>query len=415
MAGPLSKLNATILPDRNATHGGANLLEEEFPHLAGFLKGLAGTAPEDPALKRLFGVTRDDLYQIGGMGLRKGNITEAPYKTAPNPTGNPAAENLTTPRNTQRMQDIIAEAMQHPELHDPMASWYVMDPLYDQFKRLHGEGAPAAYNQFNALTGMASPGSEVLTELNRGTGANWLANQGRMDDFVRYAGIADDRRGAGFPDDMRGITGHPYHSTAQAPAMQKFVDTGAVDMKSAKVPSYIAASGVPDVGFQTGFPVGDAHWSRLVGLPDVREMRTSKGVNKIPNASATVPEMSSLTPWWAHEVAAPTGLEPVPAQAVVWGAGSGATGVTSPIGAPKLELLAQQIMKTADRRGVSPETARDMVLTGKTHAGRATPGALTATAAAGAGAAETAKYLLGGQDQAAPGFDPLPSPEPLGP
>ena len=54
------------------------------------------------------------------------------------------------------------------------------------------------------------------------------------------------------------------------------------------------------------------------------------------------------------------------------------------VGAPKLELLSQRIMDTSRRLGVSPETARDMVIMGKTHAGKAT---VPAMAAAGAGAA----------------------------
>jgi hypothetical protein len=66
----------------------------------------------------------------------------------------------------------------------------------------------------------------------------------------------------------------------------------------------------------------------------------------------------------------------VPAQAVIWGAGSGATGVTSPIGAPKLELLAQQIGETATRLGVTPETARDMIIRGQTYAGGLSKGGL---------------------------------------
>lgn len=165
-------------------------------------------------------------------------------------------------------------------------------------------------------------------------------------------------------------------------------------MGFAKVPSYINASGVPETGFQTQWPVGDAHWSRIVGLPDVRGARTSKGVEKLPNAnananagaSASVPEMTALGPWWKDKIAEPMGLQAVPAQAVVWGAGSGATGVTSPIGAGKLELLAQQIGKAAERMGVSPEVARDMIIKGQAHAGVIDP-ALAAAIAAGAGAA----------------------------
>jgi hypothetical protein len=340
-------------------------------------------APENPLLQRLFGVTRDDLWDISQGGARAGNIVDRPFNAATNAKGAAHAGEVMNPRNVARLQDIIAEAQKHPDLYRGMASWYTMDPLFKRFSELYGpEEAVRQYNRFNTLTGMASPGSEVLTELNRGSGANWLATQGRFEDFQRYGGLAESRRGSGFPDDMRAIIGHPYHSTAQSQPMAQYLATGTLDgMGSAKVPSYIAASGVPETGFQTRWPVGDAHWSRLVGLPDVRGARTSKGVETLPNASASVPEMTALGPWWRDKVAAPMGLEAVPAQAVVWGAGSGATGVTSPIGAGKLELLAQQIGKAANRMGVSPETARDRIILGQAHAGRANPYLLGGVAA----------------------------------
>ena len=327
-------------------------------------------APEDPAMQRLFGVTRSDLYDIAEQGARKGNITERPFQAPAKAKGARHATEVMNPRNVQRLQDIIGEAKQQPDLYQGMASWYTMDPLFKRFVEIYGpEQAVKEYNQFNALTGMASPGSEVMTELNRGTAANWLAKEGRFPEFQEYAGLADFRRGADFPEELRSVIGHPYHSTAQSGPMGKYLQSGEIEMGSAKVPSYIHASGVPETGFQTSWPVGDAHWSRLVGLPDVRGAAFKKGEEVIPGASASVPEMTALGPWWNRRIAEPMGLEAVPAQAVVWGAGSGATGVTSPIGAPKLELLAKQIMVAADRLGVSPETARDMIITGKAHAG----------------------------------------------
>lgn len=347
----------------------------------------AQVAAEDPMLKRLFGVTRNDLYEIAGRGAREGNITEAPYKLAKNPKGAKHAADVTNPRNTQRMVDILSEARARPDLYEGMASWYVMDPAHERFVQLYGKDmAPDAYRRFNTLTGMASPGSNVLTELNRGTAANWLAQQNRFDDFIRYGGGMLP----GAPSDMAAVAGHSYHRTGQGLPMLNYLERGAIDMGSAKVPSYIAASGVPTTGFQTKFPVGDAHWSRLVGLPDVR----TSGKAKTLRASASVPEMYSLTPWWRDQVAAPLGLEPVPAQAVVWGAGSRATGVDSPIAAPKLELLAQQIARAADRMGVSPETARDMIFTGRAHAGFIDPTLLGLLGAAGAGAGY---YFLGNE------------------
>lgn len=354
----------------------------------------ARVAPEDPLLKQLFGVDRADLWEISGQGARKGNITDRPFKAAANPKGAAHASEIMNPRNVRRLQDIIGEAQQHPDLYQGMASWYTMDPLFQKFKDIYGaDQAINEYNKFNALTGMASPGSEVLTEFNRGTAANWLAKQNRFDDFKKYAGQAEYLRGADFPGDMRGVMGHPYHSTAQATPMAKYIESGVLDMGSAKVPSYIHASGVPETGFQTQWPVGDAHWSRLVGLPDVRGAKTLKGKEVLPNASASVPEMVALAPWWKDKVAAPMGLEAVPAQAVVWGAGSGATGVTSPIGAGKLELLAQQIGKAARRMNVSPEKARDMILRGEAHAGVITPELSAALAAGTLGGAALTNYL----------------------
>ena len=322
-------------------------------------------APEDPLLKRLFNVSREDLWDISQQGTRKGNITERPFKAAANAKGAAHAGEVMNPRNVQRLQNIIGEAQQRPELYKGMASWYTMDPLYQRFVEIYGpDKAVDADKKFNTLTGMASPGSEVMTELNRGTAANYLSNQGRFEDFKKFGGQA----GRG-PEDMNAVMGHPYHSTAQSGPMEKYLSSGLLDMGSAKVPSYIHASGVPETGFQTSWPVGDAHWSRLVGLPDVRGARTIKGREAVPNASASVPEMTALGPWWKDEVAAPMGLEAVPAQAVVWGAGSGATGVTSPIGAGKLELLSRQIGSAAERMGVTPETARDMIIQGKAYAG----------------------------------------------
>ena len=64
------------------------------------------------------------------------------------------------------------------------------------------------------------------------------------------------------------------------------------------------------------------------------------------------------------------------------GAGAGAdvglfspqTGVDTPIGAPKLELLSQRIWERAQQLGVDPKKLRDDVLSGKAHASWLLPG-----------------------------------------
>ena len=336
----------------------------------------ARVAPESEALRRVFGVTRADLYEMGKG--RKGNLPGALPGAAANPKGSAAALGVMNPRNEQRLIDVMTEAEKYPELVRGMDPWYVMDPAYQRMEQLLGpEAAAIEYRKMNTLMGMASPGSEVLTEIPRGTAAYYLQKQGRFPDFVQYAGKSFPTRGADFPEDIRNVPGHAYHKTAQATPMQQFLETGEMQMSSPKVPMYIEASGVPQTGFQTATPVGDAHWSRAVGLADTRGAKTMKGKEVVPGASVSNPEMSALAPWWREKIAAPLGLESVPAQARAWGAFSPQTGVTSPIGAPKLELMAQKIMETSSRLGVSPETARDMVLTGKTYAGKKAGGLAT--------------------------------------
>jgi hypothetical protein len=325
----------------------------------------ARVAPEDASLKRLFGVTREDLYQMG-IG-RKGNLPGTLPGAASKPKGSAAALGVMNPRNEQRLLDVMSEAEKHPELVRGMDPWYIMDPAYKRMEQMMGpEKAAQEYRRLNTLMGMASPGSEVLVEIPRGTAANYLNKQGRFEDFMQYGGMRTPDR----PKDFASMPGHMYHKTSQAAPMQKYLESGQMEMSSPKVPMYIEASGVPQTGFQTATPVGDAHWSRAVGLADTRGAKTIKGKEVVPGASVTNPEMSQLAPWWKEKIAGELGIESVPAQARAWGAFAPQTGVESPIGAPKLELLARKIMETADRLGVSPETARDMVLTGENWAGK---------------------------------------------
>lgn len=324
--------------------------------------GRANVAPESPLLQRLFGVSREDLSEqaLGRQGNELGVLPGA----SPNPNGSAAARNVMTPQNEQRLIDVLSESRGTP-LYTGMTGWYNMDPLYERFRQIYGEDEAASrYSRFNTLMGMASPGSDVGTEIERGTAAHWLNNEGRFSDFMNYAGLPEDERAGtqGFPADMLGVPGHPYHTTAQGRPMQNYLYSGQMQMKSPKVPPYIQSSGVPETGFQTTTPVGDAHWVRGVGLADTRPAPVHYA------GSVKTSEMQSLAPWWRDRVAAQAGLDSVPAQALGWGAFAPATGVATQVGAPKLEILAQQIGKLADRLGVSPETARDLVISGKAGA-----------------------------------------------
>lgn len=323
----------------------------------------ARVGEEDPAMKQLFGVTRGDLRDMAQD--RVGN-EDPNLRLAKNPSGSRSAQNIQTPRNTQRLIDILDEAGKHEGLRTADA-WYIQDPMYQRLAEMYGpEEAKARYSKLNTMTGMASPGSDVMSEIQRGTGAHWLANEGRFEDFKDFAGLPEElraRMGNRVPADMNYIGGHPYHMTAQGGPMQKYLNAGSIQSDAPKVPLYVHASGVPETGFQTSGPVGDAHFSRGVGLSDTRKGPTDVG------GSFSRAEYQTLQPWWQHDVAGKVGLESVPAQARLWTALGPQTGVESELGAPKLELMAKQITRAARRLGVSPEAARDLVLSGKAGAG----------------------------------------------
>ena len=337
-------------------------------------------APEDPALKELFGVTRDDLYgvlqdRVGGQAQ-----TIKRPKTGRIPTS-PKLESIMSEANTNRLLEGISTARREaPALVEGMAPWYVMDPMYRRQVELVGEEeATRLFNQMNTLTGMSSPGSGVDAELHRGTAANYLVEKGRFGDFVNKVGIPLDERGPDFPSDIIDVPGHAYHATAHTKPMVNYLKPEyhgdrAVEMGSVKVPSYIEAGGVPGVEgipFQTKTPIGDAHFSRSVGLADVRESGDW-------GASITGPELRGLEDWWQKDIAEPSGYEAVPAQAINWGLYAPQTGVETLIGAGKLELLARRIMDKAKRTGENPYDLRDRVLKGQAFATAAGAGVLGA-------------------------------------
>lgn len=340
----------------------------------------ARVAPESGAMERLFGVTRQDLTDIA-LG-RRGDPSYQPSSFAGNPQGSEAAEGITTPANTGRLVDVLGEGQRYaPELTRGMTGWYIMDPAFQRLQELVGpEEAARMFRNLTAGTGLFSPGSDVLKELTRGTHALWLTGQGRLDDFMRYGGMPANRQGGSFlsalrsrPVNLRGelaaLPGHPYHSTAQAPNFQRFIESGVVP-PSPKVEPYIDASGVPGhTPFQTTTPVGDAHWSRAVGLADVRPGAGFRG-------SVSDSELFTLTPWWRDRVAAQLGYESVPAQANLWGLMAPRTGVETPVGVPKLELFADLIEQTARQRFTNPLLLRDRVLLGQEPLGTMSSAAL---------------------------------------
>jgi hypothetical protein len=320
-------------------------------------------ALEDPALKEVFGVTRDDLYEMSkGRVGGKSKLLKRPAGARDNAA---AVENIKTRRNENRLLDVLMEGQtRHPDFVKGQDAWYTMDPAFQRLEELVGrDEAVRLYNQLNTTTGMMSPASDVMAELNRGTATHYAMENNLIDDWLKHGGKPPAQRPPSL-DAFRHAGGHLAHTTAHGRPLRKYVDSGEIQMDSSKVPVYIESSGVPNVEgipFQTGTFTGDAHMARNIGLSDTR---TAKDYAK----SLSPSELRTAEQWFADKVASPAGLQPVSAQARLWTLLGPQTGVQSALGAPKLELLARRIMNVAKREGVSVEVARDKVLRGKWYA-----------------------------------------------
>lgn len=322
----------------------------------------ANVAPEHPALKELFGVTRGDLYDISQQGTREGNVAPNIFQPA-NPRGSYAAKAIMNDPNAQRMIDTLTEARKYPGLEQGMVPWYVMDPAFQRMVQLVGkEQAVKDYERFNSTMTPFSASSDVMKEINRGTAARMMAEQGRFADFVKYGGIAEADRTRRFPPEMQDVISHPYHKIHTDP-VANYLKTGehGYSEDTVKIPLYTQASGVPETGFQTAWAVPDAHFTRAVGMADVRK-------NQSPGEYMGGSEYRTLAPWFRQKVADPLGIQAVPAQALTWGTYAPQTGVRTAIGAGKLELLSQRIWERAQQLGIDPKVLRDQVLRGEQHA-----------------------------------------------
>lgn len=165
MAGPLTKLNSTILPDTNAAHGGANALEEQFPRLAGFLKGLQGTAPDEVGGSVLDG-SHADMASGANWGFPIGTAAQAL------PLIGPALKWASTGSKAQQ----IAQGL------EGLGSSYIIDHPFlkpsvalgsDPYAGLSG---PDASNMTRYLAKLRNPAFQNR-EIMRETGASAYATQ----------------------------------------------------------------------------------------------------------------------------------------------------------------------------------------------------------------------------------------------
>lgn len=322
---------------------------------------------KDSPMFRLFGQTRQSLDELSQGerrfdDFRPGVGFEHPFTPSAAGRGSAISPQILTNRNAGRITDALGEALKDPDLR-ATRSWYEMTPLWDRATELGvGDQGPFSKRAFNTRLGVMSPASDPTTEIERGVLANYLAHEGRTADFVRYGGVPEHQRGTGtdgsFPPDMMGMKSHAYHRTAQAPNLLDFETTGRLWSKEHKVPTYVAATDpIHPYGER---PVADSHFTRFLGYPDVRTGNTL-GVLR---GNMGNPEYADMFPWWNDKIAGNLDLRPRDAQALMWNVGGPQTGVRY-IGPSKLEMISDFMEQSAHRLGVSPETARDLILTGQ--------------------------------------------------
>jgi hypothetical protein len=320
--------------------------------------------PESPHLKEIFGKSREDLHDDA---VARGDVepkTPIPG-IAPKGKGSAHANDVTTPENAERIRNIINSYKEHdPSGYHGMVGWYEMGAMHDSIKKILGGNeklADKVYHNLNSFTSYASPMSSVGPEITRGTAAATMAAEGSFKKFAEQGGLPQDKA----PSALKaknfelGNEGHAMHSTAHAGAMSRFNDTGQ-EANAVKTGTYRRSGDAPareGSDYQNKVPVGDSHWSRGVGLADVRASKAFEG-------SAEGPEMKVLAPWYHDEVARhpDVNLPSTSAQAVQWGALSKETGVNSPIGAPKLEIWADKIAEAAKREGIAPKAMWERIV-----------------------------------------------------
>jgi hypothetical protein len=328
----------------------------------------ANTAPESPNLKFLFNVTRRDLADMADRKLHPSEMFWTPKAKA---RGSDTSSRVMVPQNAQRLVDTLAEIKTGaPGMFTGMKGWYMMDPAYQRLVQLVGpERAAAEYKRLNAMA-FYSPSSDVNKEINRGTAGGMFWKQG-ISDMYRDAGLRQEHMAAaGYPL----VQGHPYHRTAMHGQQLEYLNTGKTShMTDPKVPLYLQSSLPPHLGGQSWSPVPDAHFSRGLGMADVRPWQMNPKTGKwSPNGDhMKSAEYTPIAPWYYNNVAKPLGLEGVPAQAIQWGGMGHLTGVKTKAGAPKLELFADRIVEIAKQLGITKQSEilkfRDQVLMGEKH------------------------------------------------
>jgi hypothetical protein len=306
---------------------------------------------ENPLLRELFGVDRAGLDAMAYQRMDFGNASPLVHQ----PTRPPEyLDKVTTKKNAQRLQDVIGLTADDPKFTG-MAGWYMTEPMLNRPLELLGptEGAKF-FREHHLYASPMSAMNDVAGEIKKGSFAHLLAGQGRLDEFFDTKTL---------PYGMN----HPAHTTAHAAGVKNMQRTGGDRFwqdknTSQKTPVYFHTK----TGENSFWPTSDAHFVRATGLPDVRPKILDKdtGERIVDASSIGKTEMAPLGEWFNKDVTSPLGLTGGVGQPILWGGMASRTGVESAIGAPYLELLTNQIEKSAKRQGITPQEAWDNYILG---------------------------------------------------
>lgn len=312
--------------------------------------------PDSGAMGRVFGLDREELYDLH-QGRPRG--TDLGFEFGPRSKGAKHVSRITNPRNAQRLVDAMTEARKYPNLYKGSAAWYEMEPLFDRLKQLTSN-PEGKFRDLIDTTAVMSPRAAVVPELERGTHALMLRNQGRAEEFRPYGEIPSPQRPDDFPPELQGMPGsmaHKVHSTM----LENLDRTGGIITDQAKVPMYSKGHyGSPDIPYNTRMGAPDAHNARAIGLTDVRPAKKGD-----LGGNASRPEVYSMLDWFENKVAGASGHSGTDAQALLWNIFAPFTGVKTKIGKSKLELMSEGIERAALHNKIPIGEARDRVIMGE--------------------------------------------------
>ncbi len=302
--------------------------------------------PESPYLRDVFDLTRADI-DLGyrAMEDRLGRSRGQPFAGV-TATAADYPRQVMGGANTRRVRNILGMAASDPQFMGAYG-WYWNEPLLQRYiEQLGPEEGVRQFRRFHQQGAALSPGSAVPKEIERASIYNFLARQGRPEEFL--SGRATPA-GSG--------AGHIYHSSAHRKALERALRTGTPfetnPLQAAKTKAYFGAR----TGENIWSPVMDAHFVRGIGLPDVRPTADIGSIGER--------EAGRIADWYSRQVAQPLGMGGVGAQALQWNILGPQTGVESPLGAGLMEIMADLAARKGAATGQSPREALDAFIRGE--------------------------------------------------